>query len=39
MNRPTADELEDAAETGRAGCLLPQIDDDDGGEDEGGDDE
>jgi hypothetical protein len=25
--RPTADDLEDVSETGRIGCLLPQIDD------------
>jgi hypothetical protein len=37
MSRPTEDELEDAAETGRAGCLLPEIEDDEGGEDEGDD--
>ncbi len=40
MSRPTADDLEDPAETGRSGCLLPQIDDDEGGEaDEDDDDE
>lgn len=26
MSRPTDDELEDAAETGRCGCLLPDGD-------------
>lgn len=25
--RPTSEDLEDAAETGRRGCLVPQIDD------------
>ncbi len=37
MSRPTEDELEDAAETGRVGCLLPVIDDDES--DGEGDDE
>lgn len=41
MSRPTEDQLEDAADTGRAGCLLPEIEDDDGGDPdyEDGDDE
>lgn len=37
--RPTEDELDDPAETGRCGCLLPEIDDDESDSDEGGDDE
>jgi hypothetical protein len=37
MSRPTEDELEDAAETGRSGCLLPQIDDAPESGEEGGD--
>lgn len=41
MSRPTADELVDVAETGRVGCLLPELEDPPtGGEyDEGDDDE
>lgn len=38
-NRPTEDELEDPAETGRVGCLLPDCDDGGLGEDEGDDDD
>jgi len=30
MSRPTDDELEDPAETGRCGCLIPDIDVDEG---------
>ena len=32
--RPTEDQLEDPAETGRVGCLLPDIEDEGGGESE-----
>jgi len=39
MSRPTQDDLEDPAETGRSGCLIPQIDDAPEESDEGGDDE
>lgn len=37
--RPTNDELEDPAETGRRGCLIPETDNDDGHCDAAGEDE
>lgn len=39
MIRPTEDDLGDAAEIGRCGCLLPDCDDGGLGDDEGDDDE
>ncbi len=36
--RPTEDDLEDAAEVGRSGCLIPEIEDDEGGGEDDTDD-
>lgn len=35
--RPTDDDLEDPAEIGRRGCLIPEIEDDEGGDDDSDD--
>lgn len=35
--RPTDDDLDDPAETGRCGCLIPEIEDDEGGGENDGD--